>query len=255
MAASVHSVHLGALLSVVSGLANAAPQAAALAVPTATTLADTWAHRYVVQSSSAADARQNVTSVGGGVSEELQIINGVSADLNPTQVTKLRALPNIRVSEDRQVGTRGSKSVVTAVPIAVPSTALALTDGTGVNAKTKDYVTNYPFLVNAELVRLRGITGKGVTIAVLDTGIWTGGADDFSPRILANVDFIAGGAKAATTDPYGHGTHVTSIAAGGAITIGATLDGDAGSGAWSTSLISSRTVSWILRSSFSPRPT
>ena len=39
--------------------------------------------------------------------------------------------------------------------------------------------------------------GKGVTIAVLDTGIWTGGGDDFQSRILASIDVVNGGVATA----------------------------------------------------------
>jgi serine protease AprX len=65
-------------------------------------------------------------------------------------------------------------------------------------------------------VQARGITGKGVTIAILDTVIWTGGGDDFQRWMLASYDVLTGGKV--SSDPYGHGTHVASIAAGGAVT-------------------------------------
>jgi subtilisin family serine protease len=146
-------------------------------------------------------------NVGGQVRQVLPIINGVAADLSSAQVARLRRTPHVHVFEDRPIGTRGGTAPLT-----------VLTDGTAVNAKPNHYVTNYPLLVGADVVQAVGITGKGVTIAVLDTGVWTGGGEDFQSRILASIDLVAGGNKPVAGDPYGHGTHVTSIAAGGAVT-------------------------------------
>ena len=60
-----------------------------------------------------------------------------------------------------------------------PPAAITLTDGTGVNTKLDKFATNYPLLVGATLLQQHGITGKGITIAVLDTGLWTDGPDNF----------------------------------------------------------------------------
>src|SRR5262249_26955448 len=68
--------------------------------------------------------------------------------------------------------------------------------------------TTYPKTVRADKVWARGITGKGVGVAVLDTGI-AGDQPDFNGRIVANV--VTSPAATSATDHFGHGTHVAGI--------------------------------------------
>src|SRR5579871_3731559 len=61
-----------------------------------------------------------------------------------------------------------------------------------------------------------GLTGAGVTVAVVDSGIHAN-ADLLDPstgrsRVLANVDFVPNASS--TDDAFGHGTHVAGILAG-----------------------------------------
>ena len=55
-----------------------------------------------------------------------------------------------------------------------------------------------------------GVTGAGVTVAVVDTGISAHPA--LSGRVVANVSTIAG--DPSTNDAHGHGTHIAGIIAG-----------------------------------------
>jgi len=91
----------------------------------------------------------------------------------------------------------------TASPTPTPTpTASPLTQGT----------TVYPQSVNADQVVASGTTGRGVTVAVLDSGV-AADPDLTQPsnRILASVNFAD---TRATSDPGGHGTHVAGIVAG-----------------------------------------
>jgi subtilisin family serine protease len=123
--------------------------------------------------------------------------------------------------------TNPALTVVTPVasPVVTPLTAplvtsvsanMTLQDGTGVGSSSLLYETNYPRLVGADSLQRSGITGRGVTIAVLDSGLWEDPSQNFGSRVLASIDVVNGGSGAVQGDPYGHGTHVTSIAAGGA---------------------------------------
>jgi subtilisin family serine protease len=93
------------------------------------------------------------------------------------------------------------------------------TDGTGVQTPTLLYQTNYPMLVGADTLQQAGITGRGVTIAVLDSGLWNDPVQNYMGRLLASIDVTNGGSGPVQGDAYGHGTHVTSIAAGGAMNL------------------------------------
>jgi serine protease AprX len=75
-----------------------------------------------------------------------------------------------------------------------------------------------------EAWRQFGVTGKGVGVAILDSGIAP--HPDLAGRIVAAVDFTNGqnsGALVAPADPGGHGTHVAGLVAG---------DGTASGGAY-----------------------
>ena len=75
----------------------------------------------------------------------------------------------------------------------------------------------YSTVAGADLLHRHGITGAGVTVAVLDSGLWddprlthdTGG----KPRVLASYDAIAGREVTTAFDESGHGSHMTSILA------------------------------------------
>ncbi len=115
--------------------------------------------------------------MGAKARGNLDIINAVSAYLNPRQAARLRAVPGVHVFEDRSLTTEGTGLLGLLSPITSPvlKTASSLTtskDGTGQLLPTLLYQTNYPMLVGADMLQQAGITGKGVTIAVLDSGLW-----------------------------------------------------------------------------------
>jgi subtilisin family serine protease len=95
------------------------------------------------------------------------------------------------------------------------SSKTTLQDGTGVKNSSLTYETNYPALIDADRLQDAGTTGAGVTIAVLDTGLWQDTAQNYGSRILASIDVVNGGKGTVKGDPFGHGTHITAVAASG----------------------------------------
>ncbi|HWS66301.1 MAG TPA: S8 family serine peptidase, partial [Steroidobacteraceae bacterium] len=201
----------------------------ALAVTTATSIAAQAPSagagaRYLVQASTVSAANQDVARAGGKTEQNLPIIHAVSAHLNPGQVARLRRTAGVHVFDDRSlitegVGLLGLLSPVTSPVVMLASSLQTPADGQGMLLPTLLYQTNYPMLVGADALQNAGVTGKGVTIAVLDSGLWQDPSQNYGSRLLASVDVLNGGSGPVKGDPYGHGTHVTSIAAGGAMNI------------------------------------
>ncbi|MGH9559922.1 MAG: S8 family peptidase, partial [Terracidiphilus sp.] len=204
--------------------------AAAAAAPPAAQPADASAGeaasaaRYIVQAANVRSARQDTVRVGAKIQQDLEIIHAVSAYLSPRQVAQLRKASGVHVFEDRSLTTEGTGLLGLLSPVTSPVVTLlsALTtpsDGNGELLPTLLYQTNYPMLVGADTLQQAGITGKGITIAVLDSGLWKDPAQNYGSRLLATINVVNGGAGPVTGDGYGHGTHVTSIAAGGAMNL------------------------------------
>src|SRR5581483_11545997 len=155
---------------------------------------------YIVEGHNGVSAARTVREVGGRVVLDLPIINGVSASLSTAQVAALRKVSNVDLFVDGPVKTATTTAVQT-----------------GPNA-----IEKYAYkMVGADKLAAQGIAGNGVTVAVLDSGLWdsTGAASGAAKvmndsngrnKMLDTYD-PSWGEGIALPDSYGHGTHVTSV--------------------------------------------
>src|SRR3984893_17240024 len=89
---------------------------------------------WIVEAASVAAARRDVAGVGARVEQELDIIHGVSAYLNPWQIGRLRTRPGVRLFEDRAVATRASLLGALTAPVASTTHPL-VSGGDGAGAR------------------------------------------------------------------------------------------------------------------------
>ncbi|WP_412972524.1 S8 family peptidase [Glaciecola sp. MF2-115] len=158
---------------------------------------------YIVQGKGSETLKTAVNSVGGSVSREFPIINAISAVLTPSQAEVIAKLDDVRIQDDRSVATMSLGNI--------------LLDG---KAPTIDnYIATQ---VEADKLHDLGITGKGVTVAVLDSGAILGGEhgdglrydSNANKRFYAKYDAIQGvQTRWLNDDTNGHGSHVTGIIA------------------------------------------
>jgi serine protease AprX len=139
-------------------------------------------------------AKALVASYGGKVTSRVPLINGLAVKLPAKQAKALAG---------------NAKVVGLTLNTRVHSTGL--TDA--------QLATSYPRTTRADKLWRRGITGRGVGVAVLDTGV-AGDLVDFkgadgASRVVANVVTAPGATTAG--DGFGHGTHVAGIAAGNSL--------------------------------------
>jgi serine protease AprX len=132
-------------------------------------------------------ALDRLRAIGGKHANSLALVGGGSAILSAEAIAKLSLDPFVKfIRFDRKLK-----------PLGDPAAAQSL----------------YTQIARAPNVWAQGITGQGIGVAVLDSGV--AAADDLltpSPRLIASVDLVDPAAPGG--DPGGHGTHVAGIVAG-----------------------------------------
>lgn len=155
------------------------------------------AFSVIVQSVSggATSAAKAVEAVGGTVTNNLEIVGGVAADVTGSMMDRLRSLPGIfNVTENSRIGFNGKPG------------------------SDKDKPKRIQQVVRADKLWSEGIVGQGVTVALLDTGVYAQHPDLQGPdgsRVIACEDLTSeAGTAAECADTFGHGTFMAGLIAG-----------------------------------------
>ena len=127
------------------------------------------------------------------------VTNNTNSTLASTAVVKV--VTTVATPVVSTVTTNPVLSKVTTPVVQGLSKSAGLRDGSGVAALPLLYETNYPALIGADSLQRAGIKGKGVTIAVLDTGLWQDTTQMYGSRILASIDVTNGGSGPVKSDP------------------------------------------------------
>ena len=141
-------------------------------------------------------AESAVAHLGGHVIRQLSVIDGFAARLPRDAVAALSSVPGVRwVSPNHSMKLEGQYGQDSGVASAV-----------------------YTDVIRASKAWSQGVTGAGVTVALIDTGVNTNG--DLAGQVVHAEDFTP---EQNNLDTYGHGTFVaglidgTGAASGGAI--------------------------------------
>ena len=154
--------------------------------------------KVIVQKADAADPAPElaVRRLGGQVTAALPIVAGFAATLPAAAVGQLARLAGVRaVTPDTRVRVQAAAA------------------DSGIRSV-------YPKAIKADAVWKRGITGRGVTVAVLDTGV--ANVPDLAGRLVQVRNDLTGRTEPCKNlsgeqdcnDRYGHGTFIAGLIAG-----------------------------------------
>ncbi|MGB7738268.1 MAG: S8 family peptidase, partial [Steroidobacteraceae bacterium] len=171
-------------------------------------------------STSADAAARAVRLAGGHVLSPLSVIDAVGAELSADQAAALRGNDGLRLYANvaLQVSAAKAKTAASTTTTTTTTTDYLRTtsaDGTLQLSELQRAFTDFgdyshSLLVGAPDLHKQGITGKGVTVAVVDTGLWWESSTLLSKAPRFRFDSTN---APQNDDPNGHGTHVSSIIA------------------------------------------
>ncbi len=160
---------------------------------------------YIIQGPNQARLVELVARYGGTITSTLEIIHGVAATLPAGAAEQLRTEQGVsNVTPNAQVSVSDNINIT-------PDAA----GGKWADAKATPN-TDYPNVTGATVAWANGVTGSGVTVAVLDTGLslmdgLIRNPDGKAPKVVGWKDFV--GKMPVPVDPNGHGTHIAAIIA------------------------------------------
>jgi serine protease AprX len=143
-----------------------------------------------VEGTDLADLAETVSEAGGEVGPLLPIVDGVAASIPSSRLDALEGAAGVAtVTPDVALDFLGTTSTTTGVTVAQTAT-----------------------MTKVDPLWRSGLTGRGVTVALVDSGI----ADvaDLRGRVLDGPDLSIDASSAPHRDGFGHGTHLAGIIAG-----------------------------------------
>ena len=151
----------------------------------------------IVRAYEDADAVKDlVVALGGELGVDLDFIQAFAAQVPETALIRLGQDPRVRsVSYDHPILPQNDDS---------PEGLFGPPDPSKI-------VNTYNFTIGADRAWAEGYTGKGITVAVVDSGVQY--HTDLLLRVLWGFSLLSTGLPA-RVDQYGHGTHVAGIIAG-----------------------------------------
>jgi hypothetical protein len=145
-----------------------------------------------------ADAERAVKGTDGRVERELAIINGFSAVMPAASIDEMRAEPTVA-------------AVTTNAPVKTMSVEPALGYDPAAESGSMSNVTR---TAGAQRLWAAGYTGKGVDVALIDTGVAP--VPSIADKVVngpdLSFDYQAGAPEG--VDAFGHGTHMAGIIGG-----------------------------------------
>ncbi len=154
---------------------------------------------YIVQGAPVETLVRLVEGAGGAVTSHLTVIQGVGALLTPALAEHLSKTGGLTLTLNKNVHLSGGDP-----------------DDEEGGRGSLTPATDYPDVVGADVVWAQGVTGQGVAVAVVDTGLGhhrglIRDTQGRKGRIVGWVDFVNG--RRTPRDPNGHGSHIAGIIA------------------------------------------
>jgi serine protease AprX len=156
--------------------------------------------QVIVAKKPEADLEQQLQGVATVIAN-WEFINAIAVEINISNVAKLAKLTDVNfivLNQRTESSKKNSKD--------------SSTDDKSNVVDHTSLVNAYNYAIKADKVWDKGYDGKGVTVAVVDSGIKESSKSDFSGRIIATEKFNSTTDNA--SDKFGHGSHVSGIIGG-----------------------------------------